>query len=120
MLAFIAISVSCSFPEFAIVLFAAIALTNGVSHTATALWDGGYGPGLFVSAVIWIPMGVAALVMMFGRMPAARFAIAAAIGIAINVAVGVIAMRGGKIRRNALNKRPLHPKRPIPVTEEKN
>jgi len=82
-----------------IVLLGGVVLANGLSHTATAIWAGGYGPGLVISAVVWLPLGIVSLVMMFGRMPNIRFAIAASIGIAINVAVGVIAMRGGKIKR---------------------
>jgi hypothetical protein len=95
----VVVSLQFGFPEFMIVLLGGVVLANGLSHTATAIWAGGYGPGLVISAVVWLPLGIVSLVMMFGRMPNIRFAIAASIGIAINVAVGVIAMRGGKIKR---------------------
>src|SRR5438067_12775056 len=45
--------------EFCALILAGVVFSNGLSHTITAIWDGGYGPGLIVSAFIWIPLGVA-------------------------------------------------------------
>lgn len=55
------ISKYLKFPEFMIVVLGGLVLSNGLSHSITALWDGGYGPGLFSSIFLWIPLGVLAL-----------------------------------------------------------
>lgn len=85
------------FSEFMIVLLGGLTLANGISHSATAIWDGHYGPGLITSAGIWFPLGLLTLFMMFGRVTHERFAIASLIGIGINIIVGLIALRGGKV-----------------------
>lgn len=84
------------FPEFMIILLAGVVLANGISHTATAIWDGRYGPGLISSAFIWLPFGVFSLVYMFGRVAHARFAVASLIGFGIQGLVALIALRSGR------------------------
>src|SRR6267142_3759092 len=63
------------FPEFMIVILGALVLCNGITHTLTALWDGGYGPGLMSSMLLWIPLGGLTLVLMFGQISHARLAL---------------------------------------------
>ena len=91
------ISRQLKFPEFMIVILGALVLCNGITHTITALWDGGYGPGLLSSMLLWIPLGALTLVLMFGRISHARLALATTIGFAINGLVALVAMRGGRL-----------------------
>jgi hypothetical protein len=84
------------FPEFMIVLLGGVVLANGISHTATAIWDGHYGPGLIASAFIWLPLGLVTLISMFGRVAHTRFAVAALIGFGIQGIVALIALRSGR------------------------
>ena len=84
------------FPEFMIVLLAGVVTANGISHTATAIWDGHYGPGLITSAAVWLPLGIFSLIYMFGRVSHTRFAIASAIGFGIQGVVALIALRSGR------------------------
>ena len=91
------ISRQLKFPEFMIVILGALVLCNGITHTITALWDGGYGPGLYSSMLLWIPLGGLTLVLMFGRISHSRLALATLIGFAINGLVALVAMRGGRL-----------------------
>jgi|SRR5580765_4154360 len=84
------------YPVFIIVLFGALIFCNGISHTITAIWDRGYGPGL-VTSVLWIPLGALAVYDMFGQISTVRLAIATAIGLAINGGVAFFTMKGGKL-----------------------
>src|SRR5262245_14313854 len=51
------ISKCLRFPEFMITLLGSLVLCNGLSHSITAIWDGAYGPGVFSSLLLWIPLG---------------------------------------------------------------
>lgn len=85
------------FPEFMIVILGALVLANGITHSITALWFGGYGPGLLSSILLWIPLGAMTLVFMFGRISHTRLAVATLTGFAINGIIAFIAMRGGRL-----------------------
>ena len=91
------ISRQLKFPEFMIVVLAGLVLCNGITHTITALWAGGYGPGLLSSLLLWIPLGGLTIVLMFGRLAPGRLALAASIGFAINGIVALVAIRGGRL-----------------------
>lgn len=84
------------FSEFMIVMLGGLVLVNGITHSATAIWDGHYGPGLIASAFIWLPLGLYTLAAMSTRMPTTRFALAALIGFSIQGIVALIALRGGR------------------------
>ena len=84
------------FPSFMIVMLGGLVTANGISHSATAIWDGHYGPGLIASAFIWLPLGILTLILMFKRLPHARFAIAALIGFGIQGIVALIALFSGR------------------------
>ena len=92
------ISYQLDFPQFMITLLGGLFLCNGLSHTVTAIWDRRYGPGLVSSALLWVPLGISAIVAMFGQIPNTQFAIAAVVGFSINGAVALVTMRGGKLR----------------------
>lgn len=91
------ISRQLKFPQFMIVMLAGLVLCNGITHTITALWAGGYGPGLFSSLLLWIPLGALTMILMWGRMPHGRQALAALIGFSINGIVALVAIRGGRL-----------------------
>src|SRR5882672_8905878 len=74
------ISRQLKFPEFMILTLAGLVLCNGITHTVTALWAGGYGPGLLASVFLWIPLGAISIVLMFGRISHVRLALATLIG----------------------------------------
>ena len=85
------------FPEFMLVVLGALVLSNGITHTMTAVLHGGYGPGLFSSVLLWIPLGVVTLLGMFGQMSNSRLLIGMATGFAINGIVALLALRGGRL-----------------------
>jgi len=93
----VVISRQLRFAEFMALILGGVVFANGMSHTITAIWDGGYGPGLVVSAFVWIPLGVLTFVIMYPRLSRKRFLIAAAIGVVINGIVALIALRGGRL-----------------------
>ena len=64
----------------------------------TALSVLGYGPGLVSSILIWGPLGIVTVVRYKRALDDQRqYWIAIAIGIGVNVIVGIMAMRGGRI-----------------------
>jgi len=91
------ISRQLKFPQFMIVVLGGLVLCNGITHTITALWAGGYGPGLLSSVLLWIPLGALTMIFMFGRMPYGRQALAALIGFSINGIIALVAIRGGRL-----------------------
>jgi hypothetical protein len=91
------ISSQLKFPEFMIVVLGGLVLCNGITHTITAWWDGGYGPGLLSSMLLWIPLGALTLALMFGHITHTRWMLASAIGLGINGVVALIAIRGGRL-----------------------
>jgi uncharacterized membrane protein HdeD (DUF308 family) len=92
------ISTYLKFPEFMIAIFGAFLLSNGISHSVTAIWDRHYGPGLIASVVLWMPTGLMALISMSGQISLTRILIALVIGFGINGLVAVITMRGARFR----------------------
>jgi len=86
-----------SFPQFMIVVLSGLVLSNGITHMITAMWDGRYGPGLFSSVLLWIPLGSLSIVFMFDRISHTSLAVATLIGFAINGIIALIAMRGGRL-----------------------
>jgi hypothetical protein len=93
----IIISLQLRFPRFLLGIMGAIVLSNGITHTVTALRHWGYGPGLVSCILIWIPLGIGTLLALYGEMPLGRLVLAGTIGAAINGAVALIAMRGGRL-----------------------
>jgi hypothetical protein len=97
MLAGILLAASLRFPYTMLAILAAIVLSNGLVHAMRSIVSALYGPGLVTAIAVWIPLGYATLVSLWGRMNAGRFLLCAAIGVAISFVVEVIAMRGGKL-----------------------
>ena len=85
------------FSRFMLVILGALVLSNGITHTVTAVRHGGYGPGVVSCLLIWIPLGLVTLFRLLGQMTTARYVTAVTIGFAINGLVALIALRGGRL-----------------------
>ena len=86
-----------NFPGMMLVILTMTLLGNALTHTCNAILAQSYNPGLLSSVLVWLPMGTFALVRFYRAITRARYWTAIAIGIGINVAVSVIAMRGGRL-----------------------
>jgi hypothetical protein len=86
-----------TFPQMMLVILGAVVLVNGITHSLTSLTVLTYGPGLFSSVLIWIPLGIFILLHFRKGMSKERYGIAIAIGVGINMLIGIITMRGGRI-----------------------
>jgi hypothetical protein len=81
-----------------LVILGTVVAGNAITHTVTALSILRYGPGLLSSIFIWGPLGVATLIRYKRGIDDQRqYWLAIAIGVGINVVVGVLTMRGGRI-----------------------
>jgi hypothetical protein len=80
-----------------VIIMATTVLVNGLTHTMTSLSNGGYGPGVLTSALIWIPLGIFLLVRFKREVSRKRYLIGVAIGLGVNVLVFVITMRGARV-----------------------
>ena len=85
------------FPQMMLIILGAIAFINGITHTVTSLSAVSYGPGLFSSVFIWIPLGLFTLLQFREGMSRKRYWTAVAIGVGVNVVIGIFAMSGGRI-----------------------
>src|SRR5688572_24889425 len=85
------------FPNSLAIIYAATVLGNAVTHMVSSLRTFEYEPGLISSIVVWLPLGL--LTILYFRhyvLNARRFWLSIAIGVLINVVIGVITMRGGR------------------------
>jgi len=85
------------FPQMMLVILGAIVLVNGITHTLTALSIMRYGPGLWSSIFIWMPLGLFTIWRFRNAVTRRKYWIAIAIGVGVNVVVGILTMRGGRI-----------------------
>lgn len=85
-----------NFPILMIVIMGATVLFNATTHVLGGIREGGYGPGLATSVLIWAPLGLASLVNFRNSMSAHRYWMGIAIGLGINLIVAVVTMRGGQ------------------------
>ena len=86
-----------NFAHMMAVIMAAIVLGNALTHAFTSLTHGGYGPGLWSSLFVWIPLGVYCLIYFRNSISKQRYWLALAIGAVVNVLVYVITMRGARL-----------------------
>ncbi len=86
-----------NFPQMMLIILGSIVLVNGITHTVTALSIMSYGPGLWSSIFIWLPLGIFTLARFRNAISRKRYWIAIAIGVGINVVVGILTMRGGRV-----------------------
>jgi hypothetical protein len=81
-----------------LVILGTVVAVNALTHAVTGLSILRYGPGLFSSIFIWGPLGIATLIRFKpGIDNQQQYWIAIAIGIGINVVVGIVTMRGGRV-----------------------
>ena len=81
-----------------LVVLGALVAGNALTHVVTALSILEYGPGLWSSIFVWGPLGIATMIRYKNAIDEQwQYWLAIAIGVAINVVVGVLAMRGGRI-----------------------
>jgi hypothetical protein len=86
-----------NFPQMMLVILGAIVLVNGITHTVTALSIMRYGPGLWSSIFVWMPLGIFTLLRFRKGVSTKKYWIAIAIGVGVNVVVGILTMRGGRV-----------------------
>jgi len=85
------------FRNMMFVILGAIVVVNGLTHTLTSIRYWEYGPGLLTSLLVWLPLGIAALLRFKHHTTTRRYWVGVAIGVAVNVVVGVITMKGGRL-----------------------
>ena len=98
MIAGVLIAKRLRFPNALAIIYAATVLGNAVTHMFNSLRTSAYEPGLISSIVVWVPLGL--FTILYFRhyvLNARRFWISIAIGVGINVAIGIITMRGGRL-----------------------
>jgi hypothetical protein len=86
-----------NFPQMMLIILGTIVLVNGITHTVTAVSILRYGPGLWSSIFIWMPLGIFTLLRFRKGVSAKKYWIAIAIGVGVNVVVGLLTMRGGRV-----------------------
>lgn len=91
------------FPFVMVLLVSGFMFCNGITHTATAVWDGRYGPGLLASVLLWIPFGALTIGLLYGYLPAWEWALVSVVGMAMNGGLGFLTMMSEKVfnRRTA-------------------
>jgi hypothetical protein len=86
-----------NFPQMMLIILGTIVLVNGITHSVTALSIMRYGPGLWSSIFIWMPLGLFILVRFRNSVSRKRYWIGIAIGVGVNIVVGILTMRGGRV-----------------------
>jgi hypothetical protein len=92
------VSYSFGFPQLMIAILSGFFFCNGLSHTVTAIFDRRYGPGLIASVALWMPLGVISIWFLIGQMSNLRLMVGVVIGLAINGAIALFTIRGGRIK----------------------
>ncbi len=81
-----------------LVILGALVAGNAITHTVTALSILSYGPGLVSSILVWGPLGIATMIRYKSAIDDQRqYWIAIAIGVGINVIIGILTMKGGRV-----------------------
>lgn len=84
------------FTRWLVVCLGALVLGNGLSHTINGVVSREYNPGLVSGLLIWIPLGLLAVLYLKRRMAGRMYWTALAVGIGIQGVVALLAMSGGK------------------------
>ena len=81
-----------------LVILGALVAGNAITHTVTALSILSYGPGLVSSILVWGPLGIATMIRYKSAIDDQKqYWIAIAIGVGINVIIGILTMKGGRV-----------------------
>jgi len=86
-----------SFPQTMLLILGTIVLINGLTHTFTSITTHSYGPGLYSSVLLWLPLGLITLLGFKRGVSRQRYWLCVGIGVTVNVLIGVITMRGGRL-----------------------
>jgi hypothetical protein len=86
-----------NFAHMMAIIMAAIVLGNALTHAVTSMSNGGYGPGLWSSLFVWIPLAIFVLIRFRNDISKQRYILALVIGAGVNVLVYVITMRGARL-----------------------
>ena len=86
-----------NFPHMMLIIMSSTVLVNGFTHTMTSVSNRTYGPGVVSSALIWIPLSIFCLLYFKKDLGRKRYLTGATIGLAVNVLVFVITMRGARL-----------------------
>jgi len=86
-----------NFPHMMLIIMSSTVLVNGFTHTMTSVSNRTYGPGVLSSALIWIPLSIFCLVHFRKDLGRKRYLTGVTIGLAVNVLVFVITMRGARL-----------------------
>lgn len=70
---------------------------NGLTHALTAIRMGGYGPGLYSSLFLWIPLGLATVVYLKKGCIIWKYWIAIGIGVVINIVVDLVTLVAARL-----------------------
>lgn len=85
------------FRSWLIVCLGTVAMVNGLFHVAGGLRIAGYNPGLASGLLIWIPLGMVALICLRKKLLPSKYWLAVGVGVLINVVVLVIARSGRRL-----------------------
>jgi hypothetical protein len=86
-----------SFPQTMLLILGTIVLINGLTHSYTSISTHSYGPGLYSSILLWLPLGIMTLVHFRSAVSTKRYLMCIGIGVLVNVLIGVVTMRGGRL-----------------------
>jgi Protein of unknown function with HXXEE motif len=86
-----------NFSPMMLIILAVTVLVNAVTHVAMALSAINYSPGLWSSVFIWMPLSIFTLFRFRNTLSSKRYWIAVAIGVAVNVVVGLLTLSGGRL-----------------------
>jgi hypothetical protein len=86
-----------NFPQTMLLILGTIVMINGLTHSFTSITTHSYGPGLYSSVLLWLPLGLITLLIFRRAASTKRYLMCIGIGVLVNVLIGVITMRGGRI-----------------------
>jgi hypothetical protein len=86
-----------NFSQMMLIILGATVLVNAVTHIVMALGVMSYGPGLWSSVLIWIPLSIFTLFRFRNTLSRKRYRLAVALGVTVNVVVGLLTMSVGRM-----------------------
>jgi hypothetical protein len=84
------------FSQWLLVCLGMVVMGNGLSHTINSAVTREYNPGVVSGLLIWIPLGLTALIHARGKMNGRKYWVAIVIGIGILLVVALLALSGGR------------------------
>ncbi len=75
-----------------VIAVATVVTINAALHVGGSVLSAGYSPGLLTGVLLWLPLGVGALVRGYRLLPKRRFRIGVLIGVAAHVLVPLVGL----------------------------